>query len=157
MPRSATYQQPEVVHKLCEPCTKRRLERYCKFPNQVPPPYLIPMIDEFCGNCGGTDSISTADLVWVNVHGCGSTGLPVGFAIRFQLRESDREAYLKHWGTPYLRMQACPSCGLPAWVIQFNEDLYLRCAHCRCYRPQLLDEDYFARDRARRARRLLRE
>ncbi len=158
MPPEQSYPHPEEVHNLCKSCFERKFERYCRFPDQSMPPFPVPMIGEFCPRCGGTEMISTGDLIWKNVHGDGCTGLPIGFVIRVPRPNDGAEWYRDRWGAPYLRMQDCPSCGIKAWVVQFHGSLYIQCAHCTPFgRSRPLSEDFFARERAARDRRLRRE
>lgn len=103
--------------------------------------------------------ITNHDLAWANIHGGGSTGLPVGFAII--IREDDKdttfETYQEMWGVPYLDLIDCPSCGLRAWVSEFYGILRLLCAHCRSSSQYDFSEDYFARERRAEERRRQRE
>ena len=92
------------------------------------------MLEGKCPVCKGINGISSLHLVWMNIHGEFSTGLPKYCVIYVPDKGIDISEVYSHWGFPYYDLTICPKFGSDALISQHsvghNQEFLTQCTTC---------------------------
>ena len=87
---------------LCYPCGRARIDGWRGWPRKNPVPEIPSLLDNRCPVCGGSAPLDPSTVMFVNIHGPYSTGLPDYFELRIFEPGDDGFAFYPKWGLPYV-------------------------------------------------------
>lgn len=125
---------PKSSFDLCVDCSVEVLKNWKGWPITDKTPILPIMFEGKCPVCKGSNAISSLHLVWMNIHGEYSTGLPKYWVIYIPGQGADISGAFSHWGFPYYDLVICPKCGSNALISQHssgqNQEFLTQCTSC---------------------------
>lgn len=87
---------------LCRQCAETAFGEWKGWPERNPVPRIPKMEDGICPTCRSTLAVNPEHIVFHNIHGWHSTGLPDYFILRIFEPGSSEYEFLKKWGLPYI-------------------------------------------------------
>lgn len=117
----------------CRKCSEELLQVWKGWPGRNPIPDLPAVKDGRCVRCEENPAaeIQSDGIVWVNVHGIGSTRLPDHWELAIK---NERISGLEDWGLPYYGKGKCPRCNCLSTLSEMNypvgKELFLNCEEC---------------------------
>jgi hypothetical protein len=117
----------------CATCSAPLLAAWKGWPLRDPIPHLPRIVDATCGACGGSKTLQSERIHWLNYHGRYNTGLP-----DYWLLVTDQET---SWGAPYFGDVPCLKCGKSAVLSQHGDtrsqrfEYKINCFSCGLVRP----------------------
>ena len=97
--------------QFCAECARRLIPTWRGWPLDNEIPVLPVIMDERCTTCGSDEVLLSTCVMWKNVHGEGSTGLPTYWGLEVVPDEAPgADRWLEKWGLPYCRQIVCRWC-----------------------------------------------
>ena len=91
-----------MTERLCKDCAERAFSTWRGWPKRDAVPSVPFLVEGRCPMCSGSVGLSPEHVVYHNIHGEYSTGLPDYYVLEIHAPDSQQYQFLKKWGRPYL-------------------------------------------------------
>lgn len=85
----------------CRNCAEKEFSKWKGWPERDKCPDIPLLVNDRCPNCEGCDALDPSHIVYINVHGAFSTGLPDYFILGICEPKNDNYKFYRKWGVPY--------------------------------------------------------